>query len=58
MESWAVGQRVGTSAWVLGQDVRASLTTASDWPEETTESWGNKRRKLSCHGSPLTPSLL
>lgn len=35
MESWAVGQRVGTSARVLGQDVGASLIMASDCPEET-----------------------
>lgn len=55
MKSWAVGIRVGTSAGALGQDVGASLTMASGWPEEagfvgkeTTASWGNKRRKLGC----------
>lgn len=54
-----MGQRVGTSAGVLGQDVGASLTMASDHPQEagltgkeTTASWGNKRRKLGCRHSP------
>lgn len=56
-------QRVGTSAGVSGQDVGASLTMASDYPQEagltgkeTTASWGNKRRKLGrCHSPLLLP---
>lgn len=38
-----------------GSGCESSLTTASDCLEEITASWGNKRRKLSCHRSPLAP---
>lgn len=58
-----MGQRVGTSARVPSQDVGASLTMASDCPEETGSLArkplhpGETRRKLA-YRSPLAPSLL
>lgn len=59
---WAMGQRVGASAGVPGQDVGASLTMVSDYPQEAgltgkeaTASWGNERRKLGRHSPSLLP---